>query len=47
MWAVKHKLPILSIKELGETMTHEKFKECCKRKIKMVRKSISTVSSRP
>jgi len=38
---------ILSIKELGETMTHEKFKECCKGKIKMVRKSISTVSSRP
>jgi len=34
-------------KKLGVSMTHEKFKECCKRKIKMIRKSIPTVSSRP
>jgi hypothetical protein len=44
---VKYKLTVLSIKELGETMTDEKCKECCKRKIKMVRKSISSGSSRP
>jgi hypothetical protein len=44
---VKYKLPILSIKELGETIPDEKLKEFCKGNIKMVRKSISTTSSRP
>jgi len=44
---VKYKLPIKTIKELGDTMSDEKFKECCTWKIKIFRKSISTASSRP